>query len=115
LTVAQPVLRGPGREFAQQVDVRVTNTGDRAGDEVVQLYLRDDVASITRPVRQLRGFQRVSLAPGESRTVTFELGFEDLAMLDADMQRVVEPGTFTVFVGGSSAATLEAKFEVVAP
>lgn len=96
----------------QQVSVRVTNTGARAGDEVVQLYVRDDVASVTRPVRALRGFQRVSLQPGESRTVTFELGFEDLAMLDASMRKVVEPGRFTVFVGGSSTASLEAAFEV---
>ncbi len=98
----------------QRVSVRVTNTGKRAGTEVVQLYLRDDVASITRPVRQLRGFQRVALKPGESKVVTFALGFDDLAMYDARMQRVVEPGRFTVFVGGSSTATAEAGFEVTA-
>lgn len=98
----------------QQVSVRVSNTGKRAGEEVVQLYVRDDVASITRPVKQLRGFQRVSLAPGESKTVTFDLGFEDLAMYDDRMQRVVEPGTFTVFVGGGSDRTREAAFEVSA-
>lgn len=96
----------------QQVSVRVTNTGQRAGEEVVQLYLRDDVASVTQPVRRLRGFQRVALQPGESRTVTFELGFEDLALLDTGLRQVVEPGTFTVFVGGSSTADLEARFEV---
>lgn len=112
LAIAEPVLRAQGRALAQRVSVRVANTGDRAGDEVVQLYLRDDVASITRPVRQLRGFRRVSLAPGESTTVTFDLGFDDLAMLDADMQRVVEPGSFTVFVGGSSSAELSGGFEV---
>ena len=97
----------------QQVSVRVTNTGPRAGAEVVQLYLRDDVASVTRPVKQLRGFQRVELLPGESRTVTFKLGFDDLAMYDIDMRRVVEPGTFTVFAGGSSDDVQEARFEVV--
>jgi len=96
----------------QQVSVRVTNTGKRAGDEVVQLYVRDDVASITRPVKQLRGFQRVSLQPGEAKTVTFTLGFDDLAMYDARMQQVVEPGTFTVFVGGSSDRTQQATFTV---
>lgn len=96
----------------QQVSVRVTNAGKRAGDEVVQLYVRDDVASITRPVKQLRGFQRVSLQPGESKTVTFTLGFDDLAMYDARMQQVVEPGTFTVFVGGSSDRTQQATFTV---
>ncbi len=99
----------------QQVSVRVTNTGRRAGTEVVQLYLRDDVASVTRPVRELRGFRRVELQPGESRNVTFELGFDDLSMLDADMRRVLEPGTFTVFTGGSSAADRQATFEVAAP
>ncbi|HEY1033535.1 MAG TPA: glycoside hydrolase family 3 N-terminal domain-containing protein [Pseudoxanthomonas sp.] len=98
----------------QQVSVRVTNTGKRAGEEVVQLYVRDDVASVTRPVKQLRGFQRVALKPGESKVVTFAIGFDDLSMLDDRMQRVVEPGTFTVFVGGSSEATREAKFEVAA-
>jgi len=99
----------------QQVSVRVTNTGKRAGEEVVQLYVRDDVASVTRPVKQLRGFQRLALQPGESKTVTFELGFEDLAMYDARMQQVVEPGTFTVFVGGSSDRTQQAAFSVAAP
>ncbi|TQM12478.1 beta-glucosidase [Pseudoxanthomonas sp. 3HH-4] len=99
----------------QQVSVRVTNTGKRAGDEVVQLYVRDDVATITRPVKQLRGFQRVSLQPGESKTVTFTLGFDDLAMYDARMQQVVEPGTFTVFVGGSSDHTQQATFTVGMP
>ena len=72
------------------------------------------IATITRPVKQLRGFQRVALKPGESKVVTFALGFDDLSMLDDRMQRVVEPGTFTVFVGGSSDATREAKFEVAA-
>lgn len=100
-------------DLRQRVSVRVSNTGKRAGEEVVQLYVRDDVASITRPVKQLRGFQRVALAPGESKVVTFELGFEDLAMYDDRMQRVVEPGTFTVFVGGSSDRTRDAAFEVV--
>nr|WP_298120253.1 beta-glucosidase BglX [uncultured Pseudoxanthomonas sp.] len=99
----------------QRVSVRVTNTGKRAGDEVVQLYVRDDVASITRPVKQLRGFQRVSLQPGESRTVTFTLGFDDLAMYDAHMRQAVEPGTFTVFVGGSSDHTQQATFTVGMP
>ncbi|MEL1266211.1 beta-glucosidase BglX [Pseudoxanthomonas putridarboris] len=110
LSVKQPRLRADGQ---QEVAVRVTNTGPRAGVEVVQLYVRDDVASVTRPVKQLRGFQRVALEPGESRTVTFTLGFDDLAMYDAAMQRVVEPGTFTVFVGGSSADGVQAQFEVV--
>ncbi|WP_238345876.1 glycoside hydrolase family 3 N-terminal domain-containing protein [Luteimonas saliphila] len=110
-SVARAMLAGD--DLAQQVSVRVTNTGQRAGTEVVQLYVRDDVASVTRPVRQLRGFQRVELQPGESRTVTFELGFDDLALYDARMNRVVEPGTFTVFTGGNSLATDSVQFEVV--
>jgi beta-glucosidase len=105
--------RVPLDDLRQVVRVRVANTGPRAGTEVVQLYLRDDVASVTRPVRELRGFQRVELQPGESREVEFTLGFEDLALYGADMRRVVEPGTFTVFAGGSSAAERSAQFEVV--
>ena len=70
---------------------------------MVQLYLRDDAASVTRPVRMLRGFERVTLAPGERRTVTFTLRPTDLALYDLYMRRVVEPGTFTVWVGTSSA------------
>ena len=94
------------------VTVDVTNTGQRAGDEVVQLYLRDDVASATRPVRELRGFQRLTLRSGETRTVRFALGRDAMAFLDADLRRVIEPGTFTVWVGGSSATTNEARFTV---
>lgn len=112
LTLKQPRIRPDG---TQDVSVRVTNTGKRAGTEVVQLYVRDDVASVTRPVRELRGFQRVELEPGQSRTVTFALGPDDLAFYGLDMKRAVEPGTFTVFVGGSSTADLQARFEVAAP
>src|SRR5690606_25213514 len=100
----------PAARPQQTVRVRVTNTGQRAGTEVVQLYVRDDVASVTRPVRELRGFQRVELEPGQSREVEFALGFEDLALFDAQMRRVVEPGTFTVFVGGSSTAESSVRF-----
>jgi beta-glucosidase len=85
------------------VSVDVRNTGTRAGDEVVQLYIRDDVASMTRPVRELRGFQRVPLQPGQSRTASFTLRPGDLAFHDVHMRRVVEPGFFTVWVGASSA------------
>lgn len=111
-TIASPTLALGALQ--QQVSVRVTNTGKREGVEVVQLYVRDDVASITRPVKQLRGFQRVALKPGESKVVTFDLGFEDLAMYNDRMQQVVEPGRFTVFVGGSSDRTREVTFEVAA-
>lgn len=95
-----------------QVSVDISNTGDRRGDEVVQLYVRDEVASLTRPVRQLRGFRRIGLAPGETRTVTFELTADDLAFHGPDLTRIVEPGAFRVSVGPSSAEGLEAGFEV---
>lgn len=86
-----------------KVSVDVTNTGSRAGDEVPQLYVHQEVASVTRPVEQLRGFQRITLAPGETRTVTFNVGPDDLSLLNADMQNVVEPGVFDLMVGPSSA------------
>jgi beta-glucosidase len=84
------------------VTCRVRNTGARAGDEVVQLYVRDVLASVARPVMQLAGFQRVHLAPGAATTVTFRLAREQLRMLDGAMRWVVEPGTFRVMVGASS-------------
>lgn len=96
------------------VQVDVTNTGSRAGDEIVQLYIRDLVGSLTRPVRQLRGFERVSLKPGETRTVQFTLGPADLGFYNRQMQFVVERGAFKVWAGPSSAEGLEADFEVVA-
>jgi beta-glucosidase len=97
------------------VTVEVANTGTRAGDEVVQLYLRQRVASVTRPVKQLRGFERVSLAPGEKKTVRFTLGPEALTLIDEDMARVVEPGLFDVMVGNSSTNVTAAWLEVARP
>lgn len=94
------------------VSVDVSNTGGRAGEEVVQLYVRDDVASVAQPVRSLQGFRRVTLAAGEKKTVTFRLGSDAFALYDRSMRRVVEPGTFTVFVGTNSDATLQAKFGI---
>lgn len=111
LRVSTPRMAGDGEQVVQ---VSVTNTGKREGDEVVQLYLRDDVASVAQPVRRLRGFQRVHLQAGEARTLRFVLRPRDLAMLDASMRLVVEPGRFSVFVGGSSDASLQAAFEVTA-
>jgi beta-glucosidase len=84
------------------VSATVTNVGERAGDEVVQLYLRDLLATTAQPVIRLAGFERIALEPGESRVVTFRLGPDDLAILDDTMRRVVEPGTFRVWVGASS-------------
>ena len=84
------------------VRCRVKNVGTRAGDEVVQLYVKDELASVTRPVIQLAGFRRVRLAPGEEREVSFVLGPDALRMLDRDLKWVVEPGAFRVLVGASS-------------
>lgn len=96
------------------VSVDVTNTGKRAGDEVVQLYVRDDEASVTRPLIELKRFQRVTLQPGERRTVTFELKPDDLALWNMEMKRVVEPGTFTISAGPNSVDLKSAKLTVVA-
>ena len=84
------------------LSVEVVNNGKVAGDEVVQLYIRDLVSSVTRPVKELKGFQRVHLAPGERQTVTFPVGAAQLEFYDRDMQRVVEPGEFELMVGSNS-------------
>jgi beta-glucosidase len=95
-----------------QVTVTVSNTGGRGGQEVVQLYIRDLFASVTRPVMELRGFEKISLDVGESSDVTFTLGPDHLSFYNHEMEKVVEPGRFKVFVGTSSAETLEAEFEI---
>jgi beta-glucosidase len=95
-----------------QVSVDVRNTGARSGDEVVQLYIRDRISSVTRPVQELRGFQRVTLAPGESRTVTFTLTPRALQFWNADMRRVVEPGEFSIMVGPDSVRLQETTLTV---
>ncbi len=93
--------------------VTVANTGSREGTEVVQLYVHDEVSSVARPVRELKGFQRVTLKSGESRAVDIRVGVRDLAFYGLDMKRVVEPGTFRVYAGPSSAEGQEARFEVI--
>jgi beta-glucosidase len=98
-----------------EVSVEVANTGDRAGTETVQLYLRDLVAEVTRPVMELKAFRQVELRPGERRTVSFTLGLDDYGYLTAEGETTVEPGRHRVFVGGSSAETLEAPFHLTAP
>lgn len=85
-----------------KVKVDITNTGKRAGDEIVQMYIRDKVSSVTRPLKELRGFRRVSLKPGETKTVTFEIKPDLLAFHDINMNYVVEPGEFEIMVGNSS-------------
>ncbi|AQR61464.1 beta-glucosidase [Brevundimonas sp. LM2] len=91
-----------GRDERVRVEIDVTNTGRRAGDEVVQLYVTDDFASITRPVLELKHFQRVTLEPGARTTVSFEIAPRDLWLWDEDMKRIVEPGTFTLSAGPNS-------------
>jgi len=83
----------------------VTNTGTRAGSEVVQMYIRDLVSSVTRPVKELKGFRRISLEPGQSATVRFEITPESLAFWDVNMKYRVEPGDFEIMVGTSSRDT----------
>jgi beta-glucosidase len=104
---AEPAVITPDGAVTVTADVR--NAGDRPGEEVVQLYVRDRVASLTRPVRELKGFRRVALDPGERRTVSFTLAARDLAFHGPDGPRL-EPGEFQVWIGGSSTADLGAGF-----
>jgi beta-glucosidase len=90
------------RNESTAVTVEVTNTGRVAGDEVVQMYIRDKISSVTRPVKELKGFKRITLAPGETRTVELEITPEHLAFYDIHMKYVVEPGEFEIMVGNSS-------------
>jgi len=85
-----------------EISFDVANTGEREGDEVAQLYVQDPVASIARPVKELKRFRRISLKPGEKKTIVFTLTAEDLAFFDASMRRIVEPGEFKIMVGSSS-------------
>ena len=94
------------------VSVDVTNAGTRAGDEVVQLYVHDRVSRVTRPVQELRGFQRVTLKAGETRTVTFDVDTRTLGYYGPAMKWVVEPGTFDLMLGGSSAQTKSVALDV---
>ena len=96
------------------ISASLTNVGDRDGEEVVQLYVNDRVASVTRPVKQLVGFERVALAAGETRRVTFHLDLGQLAFYDRDMQLVVEPGEVAIMLGASSEdVRLETTLQVI--
>ena len=95
-----------------QASVTVTNTGSRKGDEVVQLYLHDPVASISQPIRRLRGFERLTLNPGQARTVTFTLDKSDFGFYDNRGKLVVEPGQIDVYAGNSSSADMTRSFTV---
>jgi beta-glucosidase len=110
-------LRVEPAEIAQgqsaTVRVDVTNTGDREGDEVPQLYIHQRVSTVTRPVEELRAFQRVHLKPGEKTTVEFQLTPDALSMIDEHMDRVVQPGVFDLLVGPNSAQTSTVSLNVV--
>jgi len=95
------------------VNVTVKNTGSRKGAEVVQLYIRDDYSSVTRPVKELKGFKKIWLEPGASQTVTFTIDPESLSFYNTDMKWVVEPGDFTIMVGTASDETQSVKLAVV--
>ena len=108
---ATPDTVGP--QGRTKVSVEVTNSGGVRGDEVVQLYIRQEFSSVTRPVKELRGFRRVALGPGETKNVEFILGPDELSFLNRDMHIVVEPGTFKIMVGGNSVELIESKLNVV--
>jgi beta-glucosidase len=110
LRVATPRV---GQNDTLRVAVTVTNSGSREGSTVVQLYVRDEVGSVTRPVRELKGFRRVALAPRESRSVEFTIPAKELAFWGLERRFVVEPGWFQVFVGANSAEGLQGRFEVI--
>ena len=85
--------------------VAVTNTGTRAGDEVVQVYLRDDISSVTRPVKELAGFRRVTLQPGETQAARYRHPSRQPSLWNREMKRVVEPGSFTIMAGANRATS----------
>ena len=107
--VAPEIVAGESMD----VSVTVSNVGKRTGEEIVQLYVRDLVGSITRPVRELKGFTRIRLDPGNSQRITFSLSPDDLGFYDGAMNFVTEPGVFHLWVGGSSAAELKGEFRIV--
>ncbi len=104
---------GSAGRAAVQATVTVRNTGAVAGTEIAQLYIEIRGASVEEPVRRLEGFERITLQPGESKRVSFALGFKELSFINARSQRVVEPADYTVFIGGSSKAAEHAGFKVV--
>jgi beta-glucosidase len=110
----KPVLSKARYEMGEPVEVQVsiTNTGKYAGSEVVQLYIRDHHARIARPVKELKGFQKITLAPGETQTVKFSLTDAELGFYDATGTYGVEPGTFSLFIGTNAATVQEVRFEL---
>ena len=100
--------------LGESIDIAVDliNTGDLQAEEVVQLYVRDLVGNVTRPVKELKGFKRIKLNPGQRERLSFSLHTDDLAFYDRNMQLITEPGQFHVWIGGNSEAPLWAEFEV---
>ncbi len=113
LTNLQLSARSMRADGQLTVSVEVENVGARTGDEVVQLYLRDEASSVTRPVRELKGFERITLRPNEKRRVQFRVGPQQLGFYNREMRFFVEPGEFKVFVGTSSEGGLEASFAIL--
>jgi len=111
--VAVGEVLSSGSQPVVTVGVDVKNTGSVAGTEVVQLYIRNTDASVEQPVRELKGFQRVTLGPGEQKHVEFPLGFNELNFYNAEIKRTVEPTTYKIWVGGSSLATAETSLKVI--
>lgn len=109
LKIAKPRI---GANESTTVTVDITNTGKRRGDEVAQMYIRDEISSVTRPVKELKDFARVSINPGETKTVTFTITPEKLQFYNRQMKRVVEPGKFQIMVGGNSDELMNAELEV---
>ena len=111
IELSSPTLRGKQKTTASVV---VTNTGDRSGKETVQLYIRDMVGSITRPVKELKGFQKIELEPGESKKVEFTISVNDLKFYNSNLQYVAEPGDFKIFIGTNSRDEKEIDFKLLA-
>ncbi len=99
LTVEPAVTSSHGKI---KISADIKNVSGKAGNEIVQLYIRDKISTVVRPVKELKGFEKIKLRPGEKKTVTFELGYDELKMLDRELNWVVEPGEFKVMVGSSS-------------
>jgi beta-glucosidase len=108
ISLSDKSLKANGKITAS---VNITNTGKRSGKETVQLYIRDMVGSITRPVKELKGFQQITLQPGESKKVSFTISVDDLKFFNSDLKYGYEPGDFKVFIGTNSEDVKEADFK----
>ncbi|MDZ7357605.1 MAG: beta-glucosidase BglX [candidate division KSB1 bacterium] len=105
-------IEGAGRDSQVNAGIEVENVGKRSGDEVVQLYIRDLVGSLARPVKELKRFQRIHLQPGEKKLIEFQLSANELGFHNQNLEYVVEPGAFKIWIGNSSVDGLEASFEI---